>query len=79
MGEGGQKAVFLGDTSKYQKEFRRAIGKFSWGTCGRFIHSLIDSSFVDSLLSKLQERGKGREAWSAAVHWFAKSRTQLSD
>ena len=29
-------------------------------------------------LSKLQERGKDREAWSVAVHEVAKSQTQLS-
>ena len=30
-------------------------------------------------MSKLQEMVKDREAWHAAVHGVAKSRTQLSD
>ena len=30
-------------------------------------------------LSKLQEMVKDREAWHAAVHWVAKSRTGLGD
>ena len=34
---------------------------------------------MDMNLSKLQEMVKGREAWHAAVHWVAKSRTRLND
>ena len=34
---------------------------------------------TDMNLSKLWEMVKGREVWSAAVHWVAKGQTQLSD
>ena len=34
---------------------------------------------MDMNSSKLQEMVKDREAWHAAVHGVAKSRTQLSD
>ena len=38
---------------------------------------IIDS--MDMSLSKLQDIVKDREAWHAAVHGVAKSRTRLSD
>ena len=34
---------------------------------------------MDMSLSKLREMVEDREAWSAAVHWAAKSQKQLSE
>ena len=39
----------------------------------RWLDSITNS--VDMNLSKLQDIGKGREAWHAAVHRVIKSRT----
>ena len=43
----------------------------------RWLDSIMDS--IDVSLSELQEMVMDREAWRAAIHGVAKSRTQLSD
>ena len=43
----------------------------------RWLDGITDA--MDMNLSKLLEMGGDREAWHAAIHGIAKSRTQLSD
>ena len=58
------------------------LGKIEGGRRGgrqriRWFDGITDA--MDMSLSSLQELVMGREAWRAALHWFAKSLSWLSD